>query len=290
MKPLPTDPPLCPSLVLSSQGIDLGNGILNEYKLLPGELSLPASSDPIVCFTLGEPYSLFQKFNGQSHQKLSHSGQFSLVPAEVPSYWQWNQAAHLITVQLDSNFLGNVATELGRYGPHPIEFCPTFEASDEPLNHLVMLLRSELQGLGVGTQLYTDALMQAFATCLLLRYGSSPDTRWHPTGKLSRTVLQQLVDFIEANLAEDLTLPQLSCIAGLSPHYFATSFKQATGMPPHQYVIQRRVQVAKQLLMRDRSLTIAQIATTVGFSDQSHLCRHLRRQLKVTPKQLRQQS
>lgn len=288
MKPSSIEDFLATSPVLSKQAV--GNGLLSEYKLPPGELSLPACPNPVICWTLGESYRLFQEINSHSHQKLSHRGQFSLVPAGLPSYWQWVQVAHILTVQIDSAFLADVATDLGQYCPHPIEFCLTFEASDEHLTHLVMLLRLELQGNGLGTQLYIDSLMQALVICLLKRYSVFSDTCWHPIGKLSRTVLQQLVDFIEANLAEDLTLQQLSRIAGLSSHYFATSFKNATGMTPHQYVIQRRVQVAKRLLMCDRTLTIAQIATTVGFSDQSHLCRHLRRQLKVTPKQLRQQS
>ncbi|MEM8807113.1 MAG: AraC family transcriptional regulator [Cyanobacteria bacterium P01_G01_bin.38] len=290
MKPLSINHPLSLPPVLSSQGMGLSNGILNEYKLPPGELALPAYPDPVICFTLGQPYQLFQKFDDHTHQKLSHSGQFSLVPAEMPSYWQWAQAAHIVIVQVDSDFLDSVATELGQYEPHSIEFGSAFEASDEHLTHLVMLLRSESQGRGVGTQLYTDSLMQALAICLLQRYSKASNASWHPIGKLTRSALQQLVAYIEANLAEDLTLQQLSRIAGLSSHYFATSFKNATGMTPHQYVIQRRVQKAKRLLICDRTLTIAQVAATVGFSDQSHLCRHLRRQLKVTPKQLRQQS
>ncbi|MEO0457523.1 MAG: AraC family transcriptional regulator [Cyanobacteria bacterium P01_A01_bin.114] len=271
-------------------GIGSGSGILNEHELPPGELSLPACPDPVVCFTLGQPYPLFQKFDGHSHQNLSRSGLFSLVPAGIPSYWQWDQAAHVLTLQLDSAFLGEVATELGQYSARPIEFCSTFEASDEHLTHLVMLLRSETKGLGVGTQLYSDSLMQALAICLLQRYRSTPGTCWQPTGKLSRVMLQQLVDYIEANLAADLTLPELSRVVGLSAHYFVTSFKNATGTTPHQYVIQRRVQTAKRLLICDRTLTIAQVAAAVGFADQSHLCRHLRRLLKVTPSQLRQQS
>ena len=74
----------------------------------------------------------------------------------------------------------------------------------------------------------------------------------------------------------------------MSPHHFARSFKAATGLSPHQYVIQQRVQRAKTLLS-GTDLTVAEVAMAVGFSNSSHLAHHVRRLLDVTPGALRRE-
>lgn len=75
---------------------------------------------------------------------------------------------------------------------------------------------------------------------------------------------------------------------GMSKYYFCRLFKQSTGISPHQYLIQQRLERAKQLLLQSK-LSITKIAQTVGFSEQSQLTRHLKRATGLTPKQLRNQ-
>ena len=69
----------------------------------------------------------------------------------------------------------------------------------------------------------------------------------------------------------------------MSPHYFSQLFKESTGITPHQYVIRCRIDRAKDLLKQGK-LSIAEIAKEVGFVDQSHLHRHFKRLVGVTPK------
>jgi len=64
-------------------------------------------------------------------------------------------------------------------------------------------------------------------------------------------------------------------------------FKAATGLPPHQYVIARRVERAKRLLQAGTDLSLAEVAACVGFSDQSQFCQHFKRLVDVTPGQFR---
>src|SRR6185437_3836380 len=76
-------------------------------------------------------------------------------------------------------------------------------------------------------------------------------------------------------------------IAKLSPHHFATAFKVSTGISPHDYVIERRINRARDLLLR-KEKTISEIAVAVGFSSQSHLTVNFRRKMGVTPRKFRQ--
>jgi AraC family transcriptional regulator len=79
----------------------------------------------------------------------------------------------------------------------------------------------------------------------------------------------------------------MAAVARLSPYHFARQFKKATGLPPHQYVIARRVERAKQLLQAKTGLSLAEVAARAGFSDQSQFCHHFKRLVGVTPGQFR---
>jgi AraC family transcriptional regulator len=92
---------------------------------------------------------------------------------------------------------------------------------------------------------------------------------------------------MEDRLAEDLSLAELAREAGLSASHFASLFRRSTGLSPHQYLVQRRVERA-QMLLRFSARAINEIAITVGFYDQSHLTRQMQRLLGVTPKNVRE--
>jgi AraC-like DNA-binding protein len=103
---------------------------------------------------------------------------------------------------------------------------------------------------------------------------------------LTRTQLQQVLDYIQTHLDRDLSLAELAEVINISPTYFASVFKQAIAISPHQYVIQQRVERAK-LMLSKTDLAIADIALQVGFSSQSHLTQQFKRLTGMTPKQIR---
>ena len=96
-----------------------------------------------------------------------------------------------------------------------------------------------------------------------------------------------MVEYTEEHLDACPTLEQMAAVARLSPYHFARQFKRATGLPPHQYIILRRVERAKQLLQARTNLSLAEVAACAGFSDQSQFCQHFRRVVGVTPGQFR---
>jgi AraC family transcriptional regulator len=77
----------------------------------------------------------------------------------------------------------------------------------------------------------------------------------------------------------------MAAVVGLNPYHFARQFKAATGMPPHQYVIARRVERAKQLLQAGTAVSLTEVSLRAGFSDQSQFTRHFKRLVGVTPGQ-----
>lgn len=90
-------------------------------------------------------------------------------------------------------------------------------------------------------------------------------------------------DFLESHYAENISLEQLAALVNLSPYYFTRVFSRSVGIPPHTYLTQVRVERAKALL--SVGLPISQVAAETGFVDQSHLTRHFKRIVGVTPGQ-----
>lgn len=101
-------------------------------------------------------------------------------------------------------------------------------------------------------------------------------------------ILQQVLDYIHAHLTENITLKEIAAQLGMSQSYFCRWFKQLVGISPYQYVLQQRVEQAKQLL-QDPNIKLVDVALQCGFNSQSHLIHHFKRQTDTTPGAYQQQ-
>ena len=104
--------------------------------------------------------------------------------------------------------------------------------------------------------------------------------------KLSETAIRAVCDFIEANLCTQLTLEDLAALVHLSPFHFARCFKATIGLAPHQYVITRRMELAKRLVLTT-TLNVAEIAWSIGYQNISHFRRLFVLHTGVTPGAIR---
>lgn len=161
-----------------------------------------------------------------------------------------------------------------------------FGKQDLNLQHIAMLLLAELRSGGMMGQLYVESLTQVLVIHLLQHYSKSAQIITSENRSLTHAQLQQAIDYIHTHLDRDLSLVELASVVNISPTYFASLFKHAMVISPHQYVIQQRVERAK-LMLRKTNLAIADIALQVGFSSQSHLTQQFKRFTGMTPKQVR---
>jgi transcriptional regulator of acetoin/glycerol metabolism len=105
-------------------------------------------------------------------------------------------------------------------------------------------------------------------------------------GGLSPAVTRRVRDYIEGHLDEKIRLDGLAALAGLSTDHFARAFHQSVGVPPHMYLLRRRLEHVEHML-RETHAPLSEIALATGFSDQSHLARHFRRWSGMSPRQVR---
>ncbi|MDZ4879034.1 MAG: HTH-type transcriptional activator RhaR [Chroococcidiopsis cubana SAG 39.79] len=281
------------TLVLSSQQLSW-NGILVEqcqYSPTPNEAKSPALSDHRLILPLGQPAPLIQKRDNRLHESILQKGDSIFVPAGYPSSWRSprrdtnrpkQQQLH-IWLKPESIEQAAQASEIDI---DRIDLMNCFGKQDSQLHHIAMLLLAELQSDGIMGRLYVESLTQVLVIHLLRHYSTFMQPIAFEDRSLTRTRLQQAIEYIHTHLDRDLSLVEIAQVINISPTYFASLFKRATGISPHQYVVQQRVERAK-LLLSKTDLAIADIALQVGFSNQSHLTRHFKRLTGVTPKQVR---
>ncbi len=150
--------------------------------------------------------------------------------------------------------------------------------TDEPWNALITPPACRVSGWCSPT----DALVHSRPRFGMLAHLPLSADRPTNRGGLAPARANRVCEYIDSHLQENIALEVLAEIAQLSVHHFARAFRQTLGIPPHNYIVQRRVEHAQQLL-RNTDLPLSEIAIVAGFTDQSHLARHFRTMTGVSP-------
>ncbi|MBI1299940.1 helix-turn-helix domain-containing protein [bacterium] len=140
----------------------------------------------------------------------------------------------------------------------------------------------ELQTKGLLGMLYMESLLRTLVLHLLRNHVIFTSKPIRMKGTLSADMIGHVRDYVHDHLSEEIFLETLAALVHLSPYHFARKFKDATGLPPYQYVLHCRVEQAKTLLTTGK-YSISEVAQKVGFASQSHLSRHIKHLYGVTP-------
>lgn len=259
-------------------------GIVVEQRYHPaGEYLFPASSSLLICVHQSPPILLEQVRDGKHHTCMIPRGGLHIIPAGMESTWRNQVGADHFHLLLTPDLIQRVAADLNQKQSDILDH---FALQDPRIEHIGLALLAEVAEGGSSGRLYAEGLATALAAHLLQAYSHTPRPPGENAKGLPAPLLRKIVSLIEDRLAEDLSLDDLANEIGLSPSHFATLFQQTTGLSPHRYLLQRRLERA-QWLLRSTRLSIGEIAATVGFYDQSHLVRQMRRFFGITPKYLR---
>ena len=229
-------------------------------------------------------------------------GCVAVLPAGTPVSWRWPTPISVSVLRLEPRFLDQVAQTVLGLEPHEYRLGFAERAHDTAVTNIAAVLAREVVRCRPGSALYAASLANILAVHLLREYAQCAGARTLVSSEraggaasesMSRSAAQRrtvsdAVAFIHANFPRELSLGDIAEAVHVSPFHLARQFKQSLGVSPHQYLIQVRVNSARWLLLAgsgERSL--AEVATAVGFSDQSHLTRHFKRLTGVTPGQFR---
>lgn len=167
-----------------------------------------------------------------------------------------------------------------------IELTKQLHIRDPLIEQMGLSLKAELESGGADSRLYAESMAAALSVHLLRRYSVGNHKLETSADGLPKYKLKEAIAYIHDHLDQNLTLAELSQLVYMSPHYFATLFKQSTGLTPHHYLTKCRIEKAKQLLAR-HELSLVEISHSVGFQSQSHFTRVFRQYTLTTPKAYR---
>jgi AraC-like DNA-binding protein len=189
-------------------------------------------------------------------------------------------SASAIRVGLSNmNVVLSLSTEAATRGVDQLDFTVPV-ASHEISDPVMRRLFGHLDRPGESDDGYADAIRIALAArWLKLRSGEQGQ---QPTEALQKWRLKKVLAYIDENLAESVSLADLARTAGLSRMYFAARFRAATGQRPHDYVLQRRIERAKEMLAQTEE-TLVNIALDIGFHTQAHFTTVFKKFVGSTP-------
>ena len=208
----------------------------------------------------------------------------AIVPANLPFQSCWDQEIVSTTLYLDANFVSQLIPD--ELNPDHIEIGVETKRADPLMAQLVQALKAEMIAKNSENDFYIHSLETALAAHLIRNYSTRASTIPDCEQGLSRRQLHRSIEYIQAHLDQNLSLTAIAEELGLSSYYFCRLFKQSMGISPYQYLLQQRIEQAKQLLGRS-TLKVTQVALACGFANSSHLAKHFRQQTGVSPTQFR---
>ncbi len=269
--------------LLSSQVQGWENILVEQFQQSAGEASCDYGEEHAIYLSLApRPVRLLQIQEGKTYTGLYGKGDLSITPAKTPFFARWDSDDHYLQIRIASRFIQNVSSEALTMNPDRLELLPEFRTRDPHLESIGMLLLAELKQENLGGRLYIESLANVLAVHLLRQYAAAKPRLTMYEGGLPQRQLLQVLEYIHESLDQDVKLADLAALLGMSQFHFSHLFKQSIGTAPYQYLLQQRIERAKQLL-KQTDQSIMDIALTCGFNSHSHLSKQFRQLTGITP-------
>ena len=280
--------PALPAPLLSSQSRNW-HGIAVELHHFRGVDALVPMREHVIGVHVAGSVNLLQARGRRTCIKHVRAGDVTITPFGEPKRFQHAGENVVILLKIAPAFVQDVAGDVYALDPTRFELRENFGGPDPDLVSIGKQLLAGLELEGMPSRMQIDSLATHLAVHLLRHHCTTAMSERRAASDLPPRKLQRVLDYVEANLRDDMALADLAKLVAMSPGHFAHLFRQTTGLPPHRYVLERRVERAKALL-RDTDLPITEIAQLVGCASHSHLSVMFHRDTGLTPSDYRRQA
>jgi len=212
------------------------------------------------------------------------AGTVTVSPADIDCRLIWSYPCETVTVSIPPSSLQELAQSEMPGSSLELRPGPSRQPDAHAL-YLAKLMKAELSRKDTGNDLYLDSLITIFGIHLLRNYSVAIGTPPH-RGRLPMLAARRVQDYLDENFSRKLSIGELAGIAKLSKSHFILAFTNTFGQPPHQYVLNLRLDCAERLLSNE-DVSVAEVAYLSGFSSQSHLTSVMRKLRQNTPNQFR---
>ncbi len=280
-------PPVRSSKLLGWKGIEAAH-----YLALPGQVSVqPSLTSHLLMLYLGEPSLIVKTRSMPGSTTLADTfvrkGEHAFVRSEGGLEGRWSMDVDALFLHLDPALIRSIIEASDIEASH-VELLSHSFLYDQQVEQFGLALLHELYSSGFNTQLYAESLANVLALYLLRHFSTLQKRELRVTSDLSKTRLQHVIEYMHEYCTQELSIAELAAVANVSSSHFAQLFRKTMGMAPHQYLIACRVEHAKRLLLTE-DISLHEVASHSGFADQSHLIRHFRHTIGVTPSVFRKE-
>jgi len=267
--------------ILSSDGAGWNGLALESYCSIPGcEIAEHEHPTHFLSLLSAPPAQTEVTSEGKTWKELIEPGTIHLLPRGTRDRQSWSDPTSRVIVGIEPKFLARSTEKTAAFDD--VELETHWSLRDRHIAALMLALQADLQDHQLAGRLYGDMLGATLAAYLVQRYATRSFQTIVRAGGLPGRRLKRVLEYIETNLASDISLSDLADVASMSPHHFGELFRRSMGESPHRFVIRRRFERAKGLL-RHTELGILDVAMAVGFADQSHFTKVFHRLAGVTP-------
>jgi AraC family transcriptional regulator len=203
-----------------------------------------------------------------------------LLPAGTEDRLRWQGSSERLILSVESSLLEQVANETQTPSP---EFAARWSLHDPVLQQILLDLgRQTAEGWPLG-RLYADLTATGLAVQLLRRHATNPAAVPEIRGGLPLPHLRHAMEYLTANLDRDIGLEEIASQIHLSPFHFARNFRALTGQTPYQYLLDQRMDRARELLKKSQAWSVQEIASMTGFRSAASFVRAFRQRVGQTP-------
>lgn len=271
--------------ILSSQHTEWGGVFFAHYRHPSHEtLEHYLMQHTLIITDVNSQFQVEQRIDTQFKRYQNGNGQFDIFPANLSHWAYWDREIEFSTIAICPQFLQRLAMEENK--SNEIELIPQLGIIDPIVGHLALALKAEVETGCLTGRLYGESLGTAIAMRLIQNYSVFKTQIPHHSKGLPKSQLCQVIDYMNAHLERDISLPELAEVAFMSQSHFTRLFKQSMGVTPYQYLLNQRIERVKQLL-KQKKIAIADVALQCGFANQTHLTKRFRQIIGITPKAYR---
>jgi AraC family transcriptional regulator len=201
----------------------------------------------------------------------------------IDEFVRWESEIQILKVDLPDEAFRAIAQETGA---ETVEIRSSTKFEDKRVDALILAVQAEEQAGGLSGRLYMDSIAQALAAALVQLRGNLKRSLPQYQCGLTPTQLSRVKHLVYGRIDREVSLQEMAGAAGLSTNYFNQMFRRSTGQAAHQFVLNARVEHAKDLLKSPR-LRVIDVAISCGFQTSQHFSRVFRSVCAVTPTEYR---
>lgn len=269
------------NLLLSSRHLGWAGLDAELLHIRAGRTYVPGLPSHRLGVHFGRAVNAHCQCDGRHSRRIQKHGDIDIVPAGLDGWWEDDADCTILRLGIGPELLNTAATAMGR-DPATVSLAPKFQLRDARIESIAWAIKTELEATIPSDRLYAEMLALALAIRLVENGDQAGGEKPRTTRSLSALQKRRLVDFIEDHIDQSLSLADLAAVVGLSLSHLKPLFRASFGMPMHQYVLTRRVERARLMLLSE-DMPLSQVALETGFAHQSHMAHWMRRILGITP-------